>query len=198
MAAKLASAVVAHDAGTQLASGQVTNTSPLTVTVNGTAIPMVCLGSYAPFAGDTVSVIRQDSTWLCLGTQTGGGHRPVQMSASGGFTLTGSDQAIPGTLLTVTTTKPNVWFMASGYYDFTMNAGGFLALGRLYVDGAIQGGEAHANAVTSGRVTPAMGWVGNLAVAGVHTLQLYASCTGGTNLAVGSLHTRAVYLIGET
>ena len=43
---------------------------PTTIDVEGNATPAGCLSSYTPIIGDTVAVLRQDSTWLILGRVT--------------------------------------------------------------------------------------------------------------------------------
>lgn len=47
--------------------GVVATVNPLTVNVTGGLVPAGIQGSYAPAVGDTVSLIRQDGTWLITG-----------------------------------------------------------------------------------------------------------------------------------
>jgi H-type lectin domain len=43
---------------------------PTTIDVQGEAVPVGCLASYTPIVGDTVFVMRQDSTWCITGRTT--------------------------------------------------------------------------------------------------------------------------------
>lgn len=56
----------------ELAIGIVTAVNPLTVTVRGAAQNPGTLGSYTPGTGDPVVLLRQDATWLCLGSSVSG------------------------------------------------------------------------------------------------------------------------------
>ena len=198
MAGKLAPQVAAQPSSTELLTGTVSNPSPLTVLVRSTRIPMAALGSYAPGVGDTVSVLRQDSTWLCLGVQGPGGHVPIQVAANGALTLGASDTLVPGTSLTVTTLKPNAWFIVNSSWDFSVGTGGNTGIGRLYVDGVGQSGEAHASIVTNGRVTAAGVWSGLLFTPGQHTFGMFGSTTAGSTISLQSIHTKYVLQVGET
>lgn len=48
--------------------GKVASLSPLKINVGGGLLPAGVLGSYTPSLRDTVALIRQDQTWLVLGT----------------------------------------------------------------------------------------------------------------------------------
>lgn len=50
--------------------GIVLTVHPLTVDIEGNATPVGALSSYTPIVGDPVALLRQDSTWLCLGRVT--------------------------------------------------------------------------------------------------------------------------------
>lgn len=53
-----------------LRMGVVATVHPLTINVQGTAVPAGALSSYTPIVGDPVALFRQESTWLCLGRTT--------------------------------------------------------------------------------------------------------------------------------
>lgn len=50
--------------------GTVLSRFPTTVDIQGTAVPASPVSSYFPIIGDTVSLLRQDATWLILGRTT--------------------------------------------------------------------------------------------------------------------------------
>lgn len=57
----------------EMVFGIVTAANPLTVSVRGALQNPGTLGSYLPAVGDTVALLRQDATWLCLGSNVSGG-----------------------------------------------------------------------------------------------------------------------------
>lgn len=73
--------------------GTVLSAFPTTVDIQGTAVPASPVSSYFPIVGDTVSVLRQDATWLILGRTTDpgtgnfpsfqAGYVPVTVAAAG-------------------------------------------------------------------------------------------------------------------
>lgn len=56
----------------ELVGGTVTAINPLEVDVRGGIIPPGVLGSYIPSVGDPVQLLRQDATWLVLGSSVSG------------------------------------------------------------------------------------------------------------------------------
>lgn len=56
----------------ELVAGVVTGIGPLQVSVRGATIEPGTLGSYIPVVGDPVQLIRQDATWLVLGSSASG------------------------------------------------------------------------------------------------------------------------------
>lgn len=58
--------VMPPDNGTRV--GTVVGVEPLVVDVAGGLVPCGVLAPYSPSVGDSVAIIRQDGSWLCLGT----------------------------------------------------------------------------------------------------------------------------------
>jgi len=58
----------AQPSDNELRFGTISNVSPITVLIQGQPVFAGRLGSYIPVAGDTVAVLRQDATWLVLGS----------------------------------------------------------------------------------------------------------------------------------
>lgn len=56
----------------ELVGGTVVSVNPLQVNVRGGIIPPGVLGSYVPSVGDPVQLLRQDGTWLVLGSSVSG------------------------------------------------------------------------------------------------------------------------------
>ena len=128
--------------------GFVTSVDPLTVNVQGAPVLPGHLSSYGAVVGDVVALVRQDQTWLCLGStrsgiQPGNGTGVIQARAvniqnietGGAGELADYDTSIfdpfnlgmPGDIFTVPAGWDGIWDLAASC-RFSANATGFRLL----------------------------------------------------------------------
>lgn len=84
----------------ELVAGVVTSISPLQVSVRGAVIEPGTLGSYIPNVGDPVQMLRQDATWLALGSSVSGADATNSIAFFNDNTV--SDTTASGTYTNVT------------------------------------------------------------------------------------------------
>ena len=112
------------------------------------------------------------------------------ISATAQVTLTGVDQLMTGTDITVETVSDAANWEVNTNFDFRETvAGTTVALGRLYVDGVAQSKEAiFGFAATTERATIGQSYVGQFSTSGNHTFALYVSRTAanGTQIAAAT------------
>lgn len=185
--------------------GVVSTVTPLAVNVQGADVLAGHLGSYGPIAGDNVALLRQDQSWLCLGSTRSG----TQPGVGSGFIFSRerSTQAVAtggvGTIATYDTNTFNphgivlaagVWRVPIGwdglwdlsaYLRFSANAAGF-RLTSIEVNGVgIVESRFDAN-TTVGNPTSQNNSLPWVLVAG-DTVQVRAFQNSGVGLTIGGV-----------
>lgn len=190
-----------------------TSTSPLVVNVQGQDIEGAgILGSYLPYEGDVVALLGQSSsagadptTWLVLGNVAQEESTRVTSTAravaSSNLNLTSVEQAVPGTLITFDTVRPNSVLLAWWSADFDVIANTItLGLCRLKLDGVASPSEAiyeMQSATNNGRVTTAQNERMVIANTGSHTAELFGIRSGGLDnqIRLSQTHTTLSIMI---
>lgn len=184
----------------EMVIGTVVSGNPLTVSARGGTIEDVGrLSSAAYDTGQPVALIRQDSTWLALGSvigSTGSGLALTniqQVMCNALLGLTAAEQDVPGTTITFTTTSPNATVVALWFGDYEVIAAA-TAVGTtmLRIDGVTFVTPA---AIFQDVTTGNRGTVGQVDIRtvtpGTHTALLRANRVGGADgqLRLNAQHT---------
>jgi hypothetical protein len=189
----------------ELVFGTVLSGNPLTVRTRGGDVPAGRLNGTAADAGDPVAMIRQDATWLMLGSTLaagapGFGITFVQRVAQdpGVLNLTAAEQDVPGTTVTFTTSAAVATVVAVWFADYqVLVAATATGVTMLRLDGvtdptaatwrdstaANRGTTGQANVLTVGP--------------GTHTAVLRANRAGGADgqLRLNPLHTSLLLVV---
>lgn len=190
-----------------LRMGIVSSISPLKVDFQGQDIICGKLASYVPVVGDTVAVMRQDATWLALGTtsQTVGKQLSqdyyVQSTAILPLTTTITD--VPNCTVSFSIGSGNATIVVQWTCDFeSTGTTSTVGVSSLWLDGTQISGAPQALYGTGG-VNGVRGTVGNQylfsPLTGNHTLTLRAARATGADsmLRINSVHTSLLIQIYE-
>lgn len=183
----------------------ITSISPLQISVQGGEVTAGKLASYAPIIGDTVAVLRQDATWLILGStntalRTGFAY-PLFAQASALLGLTAAVQDVAGTTVTFTTGSPAALYISwTGDFE-SLGTTATLGVLAVSVDGTTLSSPIATfnNAgITGNRASPG-NQIWTSVDVGSHTIVLRGSRATGADgmLRLNALHTTlsvAVYL----
>jgi hypothetical protein len=186
----------------ELRIATVLTVAPLTVSVEGSPVPAGRLASYAPTVNDTVGVLRQDATWLCLGKILGDVagvavqqiFGPAEQTAN--QNLNTAAATLPGTTINFTTYAPNQTLIAWWNADIeSIGVTPTVGVVRLLVDGVVVGGGSpaavfnQANVAIGLRMTVGASMPWTVATAGAHAVALQGVRGAGAD---GQLRANAV------
>jgi len=186
--------------------GTVASIDPLTVNVQGTLVPAGRLGTYGPVVGEPTALLRQDQTWLALGSTVGssGSGRGIALveyvAATGNLNLNAAAATVPGTTINFTVPSPNSILMAWWIADIEV-LGTTATTGevRLSVDGLPVNPQViitQTGASIGFRVTLAQQTVRAIA-AGAHTISLNGIRVSGVDnqLRANATHTTLTIMV---
>jgi hypothetical protein len=186
--------------------GTVASVDPLTVNVQGTLVPVGRLGTYGPVVGEPTALLRQDQTWLALGSTvgSGGSGRGIALveyvAATGNLNLNAGAATVPGTTINFTVPSPNSILMAWWIADIEV-LGTTATTGevRLSVDGLPVNPQViitQTGAAIGFRATLAQQTVRAIA-AGAHTISLNGIRVSGVDnqLRANATHTTLTIMV---
>lgn len=173
----------------------------VTVDVAGGPPTVGVLGSYAPFVGDTVALIRAAGTWLLFG-RIGAGVSGVPATGqsrimngravcNGALLNTLAMVLIPGVSISLDVPLDGCSWSAYGVFDMSKTgAVAGIGIGSIQLDAVVQTAQALFGATAVGqRATVAQTWSGTGLTKGVHLWEGLFSGTVLNALTVNAVHT---------
>lgn len=189
MTSEAASIQAVMPSDNELRFGIVATVSPLYVNFSGQPTACGKLASYVPVVGDNVAVLRQDATWLVLGSSELNVGKQLSQSlyvqASALLALTNVTTDIPGMSITFNVNSPAAWAAVQWTGDFeSIGTTSTVGVASLWLDGVAISGAPQA-LFGNGGINGTRGTVGNqymLSLAGgTRTLTLRGSRATGAD-----------------
>jgi hypothetical protein len=191
----------------ELRIGTVATISPLTVNFQGQPVACGKLASYVPVIGDTVAVLRQDATWLVLGSSSQIVGKQLSQSlyvqASALLGLTAAVTDVPGVTVTFNVSSPAAWAAIQWTGDFeSLAATATVGVASLWLDGAAITGSPQAlfgnGGISGARATAGNQYMTTLGT-GSRTLTLRGNRAGGADgvLRLNAQHTTMLVQVYE-